>query len=116
MGSEVWPSSLRISPDDFEAAPFYANTAQVARDLSELRLQHGEGWRGTFTVRTVGTTERNTLVQFFAARKGGWDSFFFTSPDDSVSRLVKFEADALVGRKLGPTTWEYRISLVTVGA
>lgn len=115
MSAENWPSSLRIDPDSYDEGPFHEVTVQQARDLSELRIHHGEGWGATFTVKTVGATERSTLIQFFGARKGTWDTFFFTSPEDSVTRLVRFAVARLVGRKLGPTVREYRIELVTPG-
>jgi hypothetical protein len=115
MGTTPWPSSLRIMVDGYEAGPVYATTIQRARDLSEFRLDHGSGWGAAFTVRTTTSAERTTLVGFYNARRGQWDSFPFTAPDDSVTRQVRFAMEALRGVKLGPLVWEYRIELTTVG-
>lgn len=112
MGSELFPSSLyaRIHPDGYDAEPVFAVTTQKARDLSELRLYHGQEWRCSFRLITRTAAERTTLRDFYAARYGGWDSFFFTSRDDLVQRRVKFAA--LTGQRIGPNIWEYQITLL----
>ncbi len=114
MGSELFPSALysRISPKDYEADKEDAVTIQQARDLSEFRLYHGTQWKCSFTLICRTAAERTTFRNFRDARYGAWDSFYFTSRDDLVQRHVRF--DSCTGKKTGPTTWEYDISLVEV--
>jgi hypothetical protein len=114
MGSTPWPSSLKPLVDGYEPDDVEDVTTQKARDLSELRIHNGTGWGVSFVLR-VTAAQRTTLRNFWAARKGSWDSFPFTAPDDGVQRQVKFEGNRLRGRRLGPDLWEYQIDLTTVG-
>lgn len=114
MGATPWPTTLRISPDGYEEGPLHAVTVQQARDLSEARLYHGEGWAASFTVRTIDANQKAALLTFYNDRKGSWDSFPFTGRD-GVVRQCRFAMDALRGMRLGPTVWEYRVEVVKVG-
>lgn len=114
MGTQPFPTTLyaRISPTDYAADKEDANTIQQARDLSEYRLHHGTQWKCSFTLVCRTAAERTTFQNFRDARYGSWDSFYFTSRDDLVQRHVRF--DTVVGKKLGPTIWQYEITLVEV--
>jgi hypothetical protein len=114
MGATPFPSTLYpcILADGFEAVPEHDVTVQSAGDLSEQRLYNGRKWVASFRLLTPTAALRTTLLGFWDARYGALDSFPFTSPDDAVTRQVRFES--MRGRHVDGPIWEYQIALSEV--
>ncbi len=109
----AFPSALyaRISPDGYSAEPEYLVTTQKASDGTELRIYNGAAWGCSFKLITRSASERTTLKDHYIDRLGPYRSFTFVSRDDLVERTVRFQEFS--GRKTGPVTWEYAITLVS---
>lgn len=50
--------------------------------------------------------EAATLVDFYNARKGAWDTFFFTDPHDGTTRTVRFLDDHLELERFTAYHWK----------
>lgn len=51
-------------------------------------------------------TEAATLIDFYNARKGAWDTFFYTDPHDGTTRTVRFLDDALELERFTAYHWK----------
>lgn len=60
-------------------------------------------------------TELSTLVDFYNARKGAFDTFYFVDPADGTTRTVRFAEDKLPTQRLMITLWQAtKVKLVEV--
>lgn len=69
-------------------------------------------WTLAFTLRPK--TEMESFKNFFEARKGKLESFYWTNPDDNVKRLVRFKDDILEIEKLHYDLYNYSVQFMEV--
>lgn len=60
------------------------------------------------------TNEVDSLLSFFAARKGRFDSFDYVDPIDGTTRTVRFDSDEVRVQRLFAQVWSGSVDLISV--
>jgi len=83
-----------------------AEQRRSKRDNSKI------GWTLSFILRPK--TEMESFKNFFNARKGKLESFYWTNPDDNTTRLVRFDEDKLEIKRLRYDLYSYSVKIIEV--
>lgn len=121
MSSSLFPT-LAGAQLDVERTPIYSTTVQTEASGRELRAAWMTAARYRYRIpydflrQDAAGDEAATLLAFFDAHKGSYESFLFTDPYDGVTRRVRFAADELpLQRRLG-RVWRGEVELLSVAA
>jgi len=100
----------------------YADEEVFRTSISEMddgSEQRGKRWATSrrrfvcnFMNRT--TTEKDAIQDFFQARAGAYEAFYFTNPVDSTQYTVRFERDSLTIGLKAYGVYDISVALVSV--
>lgn len=123
--SGTFPTNLPGLKINVTRRPIFNTKIQTSRSGKELRV----AWYATplyeytmeFELLRQGTisgavyTELATVLAFFEAQKGAWDTFNYTDPYDAVTRVCRFVEDSLEFQKISTNRWELKkLKLISV--
>ena len=119
MSNLVFPLNLPGLDVKVKRAPIFKTGVQEAHSGKELRAKFWSAPRYRYTVtfnflrQGKNGDEAKTLLDFFEAHAGRFESFLFDDPKDGVQRRVRFDMDELELEKFlegtvsgGGKTWE----------
>ena len=79
--------------------PIWDTSIVKYKGMSEKRKANfsAERWEFNFSYRSLTSTEKNTILNFYMARYGSYESFTFVNPDpnDAGSYIVRFDNPTL---------------------
>jgi len=103
-----WSTKIMTSASGREQRVAFYDNPLYEYELSIEVLRQGQ-------IYSKSWTELATLVDFYNARKGAFDTFLFYDPADGIQRTVRFAEDKLTTQRLLITLWQVtKIKLVEV--